>query len=177
MATIFFSGAEIRTIGSLGTLATGLPQLQLPIFTFREFNEMFVDAIVLAMLGCIDALLTSVVADSLTRTQHNSDKELIGQGLGNLFSGLFGGLPGAGATMGTVVNINTGARTALSGLTRALILLVVVLFASGITEVFPWRFWPVLPCRSVLKLLTGASSSALIKFPSRGQRSCTGLSV
>jgi SulP family sulfate permease len=137
MATIFFSGAEIRTIGSLGTLATGLPQLQLPIFTFREFNEMLVDALVLAMLGCIDALLTSVVADSLTRTQHNSDKELIGQGLGNLFSGLFGGLPGAGATMGTVVNINTGARTAVSGLTRALILLVVVLFASGVTEGIP----------------------------------------
>ncbi len=137
MAVIFFSGAELGTIGSLGTLATGLPQFQLPVFTFREFNEMFVDAIVLAMLGCIDALLTSVVADSLTRTQHDSDKELIGQGLGNLFSGLFGGLPGAGATMGTVVNINTGARTAVSGLTRAVILLVVVLFASGITEGIP----------------------------------------
>ena len=82
---------------------------------------MLVDAIVLAMLGCIDALLTSVVADSLTRTQHDSDKELIGQGLGNLASGLFGGIPGAGATMGTVVNINTGARTALSGITRAVI--------------------------------------------------------
>ena len=137
MAAIFFSGAEIRTIGSLGTLATGLPELQLPIFTFKEFNLMFVDALVLAMLGCIDALLTSVVADSLTRTQHDSDKELIGQGLGNLFSGLFGGLPGAGATMGTVVNINTGAKTAVSGLTRAVILLVVVLFASGITEGIP----------------------------------------
>ncbi|MEM9246398.1 MAG: SulP family inorganic anion transporter, partial [Cyanobacteria bacterium P01_F01_bin.153] len=83
---------------------------------------------ILGMLGCIDALLTSTVADSLTRTEHNSDKELIGQGLGNVFSGLFGGLPGAGATMGTVVNIQTGGRTALSGLTRALLLLVVVLW-------------------------------------------------
>jgi SulP family sulfate permease len=98
---------------------------------------MFVDAIVLAMLGSIDALLTSVVADSLTRTQHDSDKELIGQGLGNLASGMFGGLAGAGATMGTVVNIQTGARTALSGLTRAFILLIVVLWAGSFTATIP----------------------------------------
>ena len=64
-------------------------------------------------------VLFSVVADSLTRTQHSSDKELIGQGIGNVMSGPFGGPPGAGATMGTVVNIQAGARTALSGLIRA----------------------------------------------------------
>jgi len=138
MAFIFASsGADIRTIGSLGEIPSGLPQLQMPVFTFKEFNLMFVDAVVLGMLGCIDALLTSVVADSLTRTQHDSDKELIGQGIGNVFSGLFGGLPGAGATMGTVVNINTGAKTAVSGISRALILLVIVLFASGVTKVIP----------------------------------------
>ncbi len=74
---------------------------------------MLVDALVLAMLGCIDALLTSLVADSLTRTEHDSNKELMGQGLGNLVSGLFGGIAGAGATMGTVVNIQSGGRTAL----------------------------------------------------------------
>lgn len=137
MALLFSSGADIRTIGSLGEIPSGLPQLQMPVFTFKEFNLMFVDAVVLGMLGCIDALLTSVVADSLTRTQHDSDKELIGQGIGNVFSGLFGGLPGAGATMGTVVNINTGAKTAVSGISRALILLVIVLFASGVTKVIP----------------------------------------
>jgi SulP family sulfate permease len=98
---------------------------------------MLVDAIVLGLLGCIDALLTSVIADSLTRQQHNSDKELIGQGIGNMMSGLFGGLPGAGATMGTVLNIQAGARTALSGLIRALILLTVVLWAAGLTAVIP----------------------------------------
>ncbi len=91
---------------------------------------MIVDGLVLGMLGCIDALLTSLVADSLTRTEHNSNKELIGQGVGNLVSGLFGGLAGAGATMGTVVNIQSGGRTAVSGLTRALVLLVVVLGLS-----------------------------------------------
>jgi SulP family sulfate permease len=89
------------------------------------------------MLGCIDTLLTAVIADSLTRTEHKSDKELIGQGIGNMVSGLCGGLPGAGATMGTVVNIQTGAKTALSGITRALILLVVVLWAAGLTQNIP----------------------------------------
>jgi SulP family sulfate permease len=91
----------------------------------------------LGMLGCIDTLLTAVIADSLTRTQHNSDKELIGQGIGNLVSGLVGGLPGAGATMGTVANIQTGASTAVSGLTRALLLLVVVLWAAALTQPIP----------------------------------------
>jgi SulP family sulfate permease len=98
---------------------------------------MIIDGMVLGVLGCIDSLLTSMIADSLTRTEHNSNKELIGQGIGNMVSGLFGGLPGAGATMGTVVNIQIGARSALSGLTRALILLVVVLGAARLTASIP----------------------------------------
>jgi SulP family sulfate permease len=98
---------------------------------------MFVDGVMLGMLGCIDTLLTAVIADSLTRTEHKSDKELIGQGIGNIVSGICGGLPGAGATMGTVVNIQTGATSALSGLTRALVLLVVVLGAARLTEPIP----------------------------------------
>jgi SulP family sulfate permease len=109
----------------------------MPTFTAAQFQIMLIDALVLAALGCIDALLTSMVADSLTRTQHKSDKELIGQGIGNLVSGIFGGLPGAGATMGTVVNIQTGGRTALSGLVRALLLMVVVLGAAGLIAPIP----------------------------------------
>ena len=133
ISIVFFSD-NIRRIGEI---PSGIPSLQLPYLTADQLQLMLVDAIVLAMLGCIDALLTSVVADSLTRTQHDSDKELIGQGLGNLASGLFGGIPGAGATMGTVVNINTGARTALSGITRAVILMVVVLGAGSLTAQIP----------------------------------------
>ena len=128
------SNADIRLIGEF---ATGLPQFKVPVFSPAQFQTMLIDALVLGMLGCIDALLTSVVADSLTRTTHDSNKELIGQGIGNIVSGLFGGLPGAGATMGTVVNIQTGARTAVSGLTRALLLLVVVLWAAPLTSVIP----------------------------------------
>lgn len=129
-----FPGIDINRIGQI---PTGLPQLQIPIFTAEQIQIMLVDGIVLGMLGCIDSLLTSVIADSLTRTQHNSDKELIGQGIGNLVSGLCGGLPGAGATMGTVVNIQAGGRTALSGLIRSGILIVVIFGASGLTQAIP----------------------------------------
>ncbi|MEQ9625493.1 bicarbonate transporter BicA [Coleofasciculus chthonoplastes] len=128
---------EMEMIRRIGEIPQALPTLHVPTFSAAEFQTMLIDALVLGMLGCIDALLTSVVADSLTRTQHDSNKELIGQGLGNLMSGLFGGIAGAGATMGTVVNIQTGARTALSGLTRALILLVVILGAASLTAWIP----------------------------------------
>ena len=128
---------EADAIRRIGEIPTGLPSLQIPTFTAAEFQTMLINALVLGMLGCIDALLTSVIADSLTRTQHDSNKELIGQGLGNLASGLFGGIAGAGATMGTVVNIQAGGRTAVSGLTRALILLVVILGAASLTAMIP----------------------------------------
>ncbi|MCX7593087.1 MAG: SulP family inorganic anion transporter [Fischerella sp.] len=134
VSLVFFGNAEIRRIGEI---PMGLPQLQVPTFTFSQMTVMVIDGAMLGLLGCIDTLLTAVIADSLTRTEHKSDKELIGQGIGNLVSGLCGGLPGAGATMGTVVNIQTGAQTAVSGLTRALILLVVVLWAANFTEPIP----------------------------------------
>ncbi len=134
IATFFLGNEQIRTIGEI---SVGLPSLQVPTFSATQLQVMLADGLVLGMLGCIDALLTSLVADSLTRTEHNSDKELIGQGVGNLVSGLFGGIAGAGATMGTVVNIQAGGRTALSGLTRALVLLVVVLGFSQYLTVIP----------------------------------------
>ncbi|PSR16255.1 sodium-independent anion transporter [filamentous cyanobacterium CCP3] len=134
LALTVFSGAELRLIGEI---PTGLPTLQLPMFSADQLRVMLVDGLVLGMLGCIDALLTAMIADSITRTQHDSNKELIGQGIGNLMSGLFGGMPGAGATMGTVVNIQAGGRTALSGLVRAGILLVVVLWAAPLTRAIP----------------------------------------
>jgi SulP family sulfate permease len=135
LVAIWFIGSG--SYREIGEIPGGLPSMQMPTFTVDQWQTIVVNALVLAMLGSIDALLTSVIADSLTRTQHNSDKELMGQGLGNLASGLFGGLPGAGATMGTVVNIQTGARSALSGVTRALILAVVVFGASGLVENIP----------------------------------------
>jgi len=132
-----FSGGGGEEIRRIGEIASGFPKLQLPYFELGEVRFMLVDAAVLGMLGCIDALLTAVIADSITRTEHNSNKELIGQGLGNLVSGLFGGIAGAGATMGTVVNIQAGGRSALSGISRAVILMVVILAFSGVAAQIP----------------------------------------
>ena len=134
LALVLFPNADLRLIGEI---PTGLPSLELPTFQASQVQTMLVNGLVLGMLGCIDALLTAMIADSVTRTQHDSNKELIGQGIGNLMSGLFGGMPGAGATMGTVVNIQAGGKTALSGLVRAGILLVVVLWAAPLTRVIP----------------------------------------
>ena len=132
-----FSGGGGEEIRRIGEIASGFPKLQLPYFELGEVRVMLVDAAVLGMLGCIDALLTAVIADSITRTEHDSNKELIGQGLGNLVSGLFGGIAGAGATMGTVVNIQAGGRSALSGISRAVILMVVILAFSGVAAQIP----------------------------------------
>ncbi|NJO19300.1 MAG: SulP family inorganic anion transporter, partial [Spirulinaceae cyanobacterium RM2_2_10] len=140
VSVLVFGDADISRIRDSfagGSIPMGLPQFQIPTFAPDQLNTMVIDGLVLGMLGCIDSLLTAVIADSLTQTQHNSDKELIGQGIGNLVSGLCGGLPGAGATMGTVVNIQAGGRTALSGLTRALIMLIIVLWAAPLTESIP----------------------------------------
>jgi SulP family sulfate permease len=131
------SGAEEEGIRRIGEIASGFPRLQIPHLELGQLRVILIDAAVLGMLGCIDALLTAVIADSLTRTEHDSNKELIGQGLGNLVSGLFGGIAGAGATMGTVVNIQTGGRSALSGITRALVLMIVILGAAGLAAQIP----------------------------------------
>ena len=94
-------------------------------------------ALVLALLGSIDSLLTSLIADSLTRTRHNPNRELIGQGIGNMIAGVIGGLPGAGATLGTVVNIRSGGNTQLSGAIRAAVLLALVLGLGQYVEAIP----------------------------------------
>ena len=134
VSVIFFGNSDIPRIGEI---PQGLPQLQLPFFSWDEMKTMLGYGLMLGTLGSIDSLLTSLVADNLTRTEHNSDRELIGQGLGNIISGLCGGLPGAGATMRTVINVRAGGITALSGVVHALILLIVLLGAGKLTEVIP----------------------------------------
>lgn len=134
LSVFLFDTDSIRRIGEI---PAGLPSLIMPHFNAEMFTTMVIDALVLGTLGCIDTLLTAVIGDSLTRKEHDSDKELRGQGLANMISGLFGALPGAGATMGTVTNIQVGARSPISGIVRALILALVVLVASGLTEPIP----------------------------------------
>ena len=130
----FLPNTNLRLIGDI---PSGLPSLQLPVFQFAQLKTMVIYGLMLAVLGSIDSLLTSLVADNITRTQHDSDRELIGQGIGNLISGLFGGLPGAGATMRTVINFKSGGKTPISGMIHALVLLFIVLRAGGLTANIP----------------------------------------
>ena len=134
LSVVIFDTDSIRRIGEI---PAGLPSFVLPHFNPEMITTMVIDALVLGTLGCIDTLLTAVIGDSLTRTEHNSDKELRGQGIANFISGLFGALPGAGATMGTVTNIQVGARSPVSGIVRAFVLALVVLVAGGLTEPIP----------------------------------------
>ncbi len=121
----------------LGDIPHGLPSPQMPTFELELLPDMLKSALMLAALGSIDSLLTSLVADNITRTYHNSDRELIGQGIGNSLAGFFGGLPGAGATMRTVVNVRAGGRTPISGVLHATVLLAVVLGAGKIAQYIP----------------------------------------
>jgi SulP family sulfate permease len=122
---------------TLGSVPSGLPVWQIPVFRYSELNDMLVAAAVLAALGSIDSLLTSLAADNTTRTFHDSDKELVGQGIGNVVAGFAGGLPGAGATIRTLTNINAGGQTALSGVIHSIVLLAIVLGFGAVVGLIP----------------------------------------
>ncbi len=121
-------------------IPTGLPIPNVGIITGFSIDNIvpyFFTALTLALLGAIDSLLTSVVADNMTKTKHNPNKELIGQGVANSISAFFGGLPGAGATIRTVVNINAGGKTRLSGMASGVMLLVVLLAFGPVASQIP----------------------------------------
>jgi SulP family sulfate permease len=133
LAAVFFFTDAPR----IGEIPQGLPPLTSPIFTLAQIPVIVTAALTLALLGSIDSLLTSLIADSITRTQHDSDQELVGQGIGNFFSGLIGGLPGAGATMRTVVNVRAGGMSGTSGMVHAVVLLAVVLGLGPLAAQIP----------------------------------------
>ncbi|MGB4959016.1 MAG: SulP family inorganic anion transporter [Saprospiraceae bacterium] len=122
--SVFFA----MEVDIIGEIPSGLPTLYLESFSaFGDISLILLPAITLAALGAIDSLLTSVVADNITKTSHNSNKELIGQGIGNMAAGLIGGIPGAGATMRTMVNIKSGGKTKLSGVIHGFLLILIIL--------------------------------------------------
>lgn len=121
-------------------IPAGFPVLRLEIFTdfsLSQVSPYLFSAFFLALLGAIDSLLTSIVADNMTRTKHDPNQELIGQGLGNSISAVFGGIPGAGATIRTVVNINSGGKTRISGMIAGLLLLFILLALGPIASQIP----------------------------------------
>ncbi len=121
----------------IGSVPSGFPALHFPIVELEFLPLIIKGACVLALLGAIDSLLTSLVCDNMTRTQHNSNRELVGQGIGNMVAGMFGGLPGAGATMRSVANIRSGGRTPISGALMGLVLLGTLLWLGPMAEKIP----------------------------------------
>ncbi len=125
---------------SIEEIPNGLPIPNFGIFTELEISSIapyIFTALTLAILGAIDSLLTSVVADNMTKTKHKPNKELIGQGIGNSIGAIFGGIPGAGATIRTVVNINAGGRTRLSGMMSGVLLLLILLLLGPVASQIP----------------------------------------
>ncbi len=130
-------GLEYRTIEKI---PEGFPMPNLAIFTEFQFGAIspyIFTALTLALLGAIDSLLTSVVADNMTKTKHKPNRELIGQGIGNSIASIFGGIPGAGATIRTVVNINSGGKTKLTGMFAGVLLLIILLAMGPIASQIP----------------------------------------
>ena len=125
---------------AIDEIPSGLPIPNLAIFTefsFTGISPYIFTALTLALLGAIDSLLTSVVADNMTKTKHNPNKELIGQGIGNSIGAFFGGIPGAGATIRTVINIKSGGKTRLSGMTAGVLLLFILLALGPVASQIP----------------------------------------
>ncbi|MCW5824666.1 MAG: SulP family inorganic anion transporter [Cyanobacteria bacterium TGS_CYA1] len=121
----------------IGEIPAALPVAKLPNISVTDLHTVIQNGLTLAVLGAIDSLLTSLVMDKITGNRHDSNKELFGQGLGNIAAGIFCGLPGAGATMRSMVNIKSGGRTRISGALHGLILLVILLSFGPITALIP----------------------------------------
>ncbi len=127
-------------VSIIGDIPKGLPDVHIDTLLQMDWHHpmvMVIPALTLAALGAIDSLLTSVVADNMTKTKHNPNKELIGQGIGNMAAAIVGGLPGAGATMRTVVNIRAGGKTKLSGMIHSVVLLLILLGAGAYAKLIP----------------------------------------
>lgn len=131
---LLFPNSMIKTVGDL---STSLPVAQWPLLTTELIIDVIKSALALAILASIDTLITSLVADNISRDRHDSNKELVGQGIANFFSGLFGGIAGAGASMRTVINVRHGGQTALSGIFHSLIILLLFLLFGQYIELVP----------------------------------------
>lgn len=124
-------------VATIGEIPSTLPSFILPTIDTENYQKIITLAFTLAILGTIDTLLTSIVADSITNTKHKPNKELIGQGIGNSLCSFFGALPGAGATMRTVINVKSGATNNISGMTHAIVLVLVVALLAPLASKIP----------------------------------------
>jgi SulP family sulfate permease len=131
-------GLPIATIGSkFGGIPAGFPKLSIPAFKFDQVLPLFPSALTVALLAAVESLLSAVVADSMSGTKHNSNVELVAQGVANLASPLFGGIPATGAIARTATNIRAGARSPISGMIHAATLLIVLVAAAPLARFVP----------------------------------------
>ncbi len=135
---VHFLHLPVETIGSrFGAIPSGLPALTLPHFSFYELKNLIGPAFTIALLGAIESLLSATVADGMIESRHRSNTELIAQGIANLFTPLFGGIPATGAIARTATNVKNGAKTPVSGMIHALTLLVIVLLFGRLASLIP----------------------------------------
>ena len=133
-----FAGIEsIETIGDRFTISSQIPEATMPSLTWATLKELVPPAFTIAMLGAIESLLSATVADGVIGDRHNSNNELIGQGIANLITPLFGGIPATGAIARTMTNINNGGKTPISGIVHALVLLLIFLFLMPLAQYIP----------------------------------------
>lgn len=137
-AVVAFSGLQVETIGSrFGGIPTGLPHFSLPAFRLGDIGSLLPSAITVSLLAAVESLLSAVVADSMSGTRHNSNVELVAQGIANIASPLFGGIPATGAIARTATNIRSGARTPMAGVFHALTLVLILVVAAPIARFVP----------------------------------------
>lgn len=130
-------GVNIETIGDRFTINSSLPKLEIPFVNFELIQQVLPAAFTIAMLGAIESLLSATVADGVIGDKHDSNTELIAQGIANVVTPLFGGIPATGAIARTMTNINNGGRTPVAGIIHAIVLLLIVLFLGGLTKHIP----------------------------------------
>lgn len=128
---------EVKTIGELYTITTDLPKFHMPAFSFKMVGNLLPDAFTIAILAAIESLLSCVVADSMVNSKHRSNMELVAQGIGNVGSALFGGIPATGAIARTAANVKNGGRTPISGMVHSVVLLLILVVLMPYAGLIP----------------------------------------
>lgn len=146
-------GMHVNTIGDLYTINAGVPQLHMPQLSFELFRDQLANGFTIAILAAIESLLSCVVADSMISSHHRANMELVAQGVGNIGSALFGGIPATGAIARTAANVKAGGRTPISGMVHAVVLLAVMVFLMPYAALIP------MPCIAAILLLVAYNMS------------------
>ena len=148
----------VKTIGDLYTIKAGLPSFSMPVLSFSLVREMILPAFTIAMLAAIESLLSAVVSDGMIGSKHKSNAELVGQGVGNILSALFGGIPATGAIARTAANVKNGGRTPVAGMVHALTLLLILLF------LMPYASYIPMSCLAAILIIVGYNMSGCRTF-------------